>query len=65
MSKSRYTSSLSNVTSPVMRQFFTKSFIRLRLFSKVDFPHPDGPMKAVISLLAISKLMFFKALKSP
>ena len=31
----------------VMRQPSTRSFMRLRDFSNVDFPHPDGPIKAL------------------
>mgnify|MGYP000813576326 CR=1 FL=1 len=32
--------------------------------SSVDFPHPDGPIKAVISFSGISRLIFFNAWKS-
>src|SRR5918999_6500209 len=33
-----------------------RSFIRLRQRISVDLPHPDGPIRAVISLRAMSKL---------
>ena len=38
----------SKSTSPVILHPSTKSFIRLSDLSKVDFPQPEGPIKAVI-----------------
>ena len=35
--------------------------MRLRDFSSVDLPQPDGPMKAVISLAGRRRLMSFSA----
>ena len=53
------------VNPPVMRQPSTRSFMRLRDFSSVDFPQPDGPMNAVILFSGISRLIPLSALKSP
>ena len=39
--------------------------MRLRVFKKVDFPQPEGPMSAVISRSPTSSEMPFSALKSP
>jgi hypothetical protein len=36
------------------RALSMRSFIRLKHRSTVDLPHPDGPMKAVISCWRIS-----------
>ena len=43
----------------------TRSFMRFKDFKSVDFPQPEGPMKAVTFLEGISMLMFFSAWKSP
>jgi hypothetical protein len=42
-----------------------RSFIRFRQRSTVDFPHPDGPISAVISLLPKSRSTSLTARKSP
>lgn len=34
-----------------------KSFMRLMLRKKVDFPQPDGPINAVIAFFSISNEM--------
>ena len=34
--------------------------MRLNVRSKVDLPHPEGPMKAVTLFSWMDKLMFFK-----
>src|SRR5262245_850011 len=46
----------SNRMSPSMRVPSTRSLSRLKQRNNVDFPHPDGPMNAVIFLLGISRL---------
>ena len=58
-------SSPSNVTFPVILQPSTRSFILFNDFNNVDFPHPDGPINAVISFWGRSRLIFFKALNFP
>src|SRR5258708_19974867 len=40
--------------SPLWRIPSTRSFMRLKLRSNVDLPHPDGPMKAVTCFSGIS-----------
>ena len=52
-------------TSPSMRTPGTRSFMRFRVFKKVDFPQPEGPISAVISRSPTSSEMLFSALKSP
>ena len=37
-------------TSPSTRTPGTRSFMRFSVFMKVDFPQPDGPMRAVIGV---------------
>ena len=37
-----------NSISPSMRHPSTMSFILLMLLSRVDFPHPEGPISAVM-----------------
>ena len=39
----------------------TMSFIRLKHLSRVDLPHPEGPMKAVTSLLGVARLTLLSA----
>lgn len=39
----------------------TRSFILLSDFKSVDFPHPLGPMNAVILFASISRFTFFSA----
>ena len=41
---------------PVTDALGMRSFIRFRHRMSVDFPQPDGPMKAVISFWNISKV---------
>ena len=43
----------------------TRSFIRFRVFRKVDLPQPEGPIRAVISRSPMSSEISFSALKSP
>ena len=45
--------------SPSMRQPSTRSFIRLMDLRSVDFPHPEGPINAVILCSSISKVHIF------
>ena len=45
----------------VNRQSSTKSFMRFKVFSSVDLPQPEGPMKAVISFSGMLILMLFNA----
>jgi hypothetical protein len=49
-------SSWPRTVAPAMR-----SFIRLRQRRNVLFPHPDGPMNAVISRARIVRLIFSMA----
>ena len=42
-----------------------RSFMRLMVRKKVDFPQPEGPISAVIRWAAMSRLMFFRARVSP
>ena len=49
--------------SPVIRQFSTRSFMRLSERSSVDLPQPDGPMNAVISFSLISRLISCRGVK--
>jgi hypothetical protein len=44
-----------------MRQMSTRSFMRLKQRNSVDLPQPLGPMKAVIALRGICRLMSFSA----
>ena len=46
---------------PSMRTPGTRSFMRFRVFKKVDLPQPEGPMSAVISPLAHVQRMLFSA----
>ena len=46
---------------PLMEQSVSKSFIRLRVFKNVDFPHPEGPINAVMAFSRISMFTFFNA----
>ena len=39
----------------------SRSFIRFKDFSNVDFPHPEGPINAVISFSGICMEIFFSA----
>ncbi|OPY17313.1 MAG: hypothetical protein A4E23_01558 [Methanomethylovorans sp. PtaU1.Bin073] len=39
---------------PSILQFFTKSFILFMHLKNVDFPHPEGPIRAVTLFLGIS-----------
>ena len=48
-----------------MRTPGTRSFMRFRVFKKVDLPQPEGPISAVISRSPTSSEMLFSALKSP
>src|SRR4051794_10533800 len=50
---------------PVTRAPGMRSFIRFRQRRKVLFPHPDGPMRAVISLLRTSSVTSRKARNAP
>ena len=49
------------VILPVMLTLSIRSFMRLKHRSKVDFPHPDGPMKAVTSFSSILTEIPFSA----
>jgi hypothetical protein len=42
-----------------------RSFIRLKQRMSVDFPHPDGPMIAVMRLRWMSKVTSRSARNSP
>ncbi len=55
----------SNSIVPSVLTVSTKSHMRLNVRSSVDFPHPEGPMKAVARFLGISSVMLFNAWKSP
>ena len=44
-----------------MRQPSTRSFILLSVFKKVDFPQPDGPIKAVILFFCTDILISLSA----
>ena len=48
----------SNVMLPVILHSGTKSFILFKDLSTVDFPQPEGPINAVISLGGTLKLHF-------
>src|SRR5579872_933356 len=48
-------------TLPVARASGTVSCMRFRQRTKVDLPHPDGPMTAVAWLAATVMLMSYKA----
>ena len=43
----------------------TRSFIRLRVLRKVDFPQPEGPISAVISRSTRSTVIPLRASKLP
>jgi hypothetical protein len=47
--------------SPVIRTPSIKSFILFRQRSKVDFPQPEGPIKAVMVFSLKKEVTFFKA----
>ena len=59
-----YKSTPLYLRSPVTRAVGMRSFMRLKLRNMVVFPQPEGPMKAVISLVAISIFTSLTALKS-
>jgi len=40
---------------------FTRSFMRFSVFNRVDFPQPEGPIKAVILFSGISILIWCSA----
>jgi hypothetical protein len=42
-------------TSPSMRTPGTRSFMRLSVLRKVDFPQPEGPISAVMRWSGISR----------
>src|SRR4051794_11647667 len=50
---------------PVMRTLSIRSLRRLTLRSRVDLPHPDGPIRAVTLPLGTSMLMSLSACLSP
>ena len=55
----------SMMISPSARCSGYSSNIRLKVRSKVDLPHPDGPMKAVTFRSGMSRVMFFSAWNPP
>lgn len=55
----------STSISPVIFTLGIKSFIRLIHLKKVDFPQPDGPIKAVTLLAGICIEILFNAFFSP
>jgi len=50
---------------PSTRVWGIRSFIRLSVRRKVDFPHPDGPINAVISLDRMEMLISLRAFDDP
>ena len=52
-------------TEPVILMPGTRSFIRSRVFRKVDLPQPEGPMRAVTCFSGMSTLTFFSAWVGP
>src|SRR5687768_2197826 len=58
-------SSPSRRTRPVIHPCSVSSCIRLRVRRKVDFPQPEGPIKACTRLGAKASEAFFTAAKLP
>ena len=56
---------LSKRISPSTRAPSIRSFIRLRSLSRVDFPQPDGPIRAVTRFFSRSSVTFVSARKAP
>ena len=59
MSVSRYR------TSPVIFTPGIRSFMRFSVFRKVDFPQPEGPIRAVMLFSGSWILIFFNAWALP
>ena len=56
-----YISSPSSFTVPVILTLSTRSFILFKVFKKVDLPHPEGPINAVMAFSFISIFTPFNA----
>ena len=48
-------------TFPVIFTSGTRSFMRFKVFKKVDLPQPEGPIKAVMAFSLMPISMFFSA----
>src|SRR3954447_22656343 len=55
----------SSSTSPETRALGTTSCMRLRARRNVDFPHPEGPIRAVTCFGSTRMLMSFRAWNAP